>query len=917
MAVVGAMVGTVGAFVFPSLAAAQSATAPQAAAPLAGSGADLAGRLGSLDPVLVSAGGAIAIAVAAVLLAVRVAAATRNQSLHWSKRLAEMEARLEKADAVLSAHPGLVLVWEDDTESLNDGWGDPKILGGPAALASLLSFCRNEGDAHANPVNQLLGALGDLPLEDDESEKPSTLRDKIHDLRAHGVAFSGNVVTPDGRSIEVDGRIAGGQVALWITDPAVRMAEDGGVIGAVRERAVDLHGSHALLERMPSPAWRRNADMQLVWANRAYVEMVEASSLSEVLKQQIEIDNANRKLAAKAAADRAACEQRIVINSRGDRRVVRIIETPLHGSGDAALGGFAIDITELDKSRADLRQHIEANQRTLDQIQTAVAIFGASQNLVYHNRAFQELWALEDAQLAGRTYHGEILDHLRVAGRLPEPPDYKAWKDEQLALYTEDLSDPGSGREGGAPDEIWHLPDGRALRVSRQRHPLGGIMAAFEDITESLELEARYNTQIKVQKATLNNLAEGVAVFGADGALRLYNKAFQKLWRLDAATLDKRPHIDAILGQLESRTREGEKPLSALRRCVTSKSPEDREPLSATEILLEDARTLAFGTEPLPDGATLAHFLNVTDSKEREKELKERNAILENADRLKSKFVDHVSYQLRTPLSTIIGFSEMLDGQMFGVLNDRQKDYIASVLSASYHLRDLINDIIDLAAIDAGKLELDLKATDIRALLESAATFAALKAEDTQVTLRVDCAKDIGAAEIDERRIKQVLFNLLSNAFAYTSAGGTVTLGASRAGGALKIWVSDTGRGLSPADQAKAFDAFESRGPSAGAGIGLALVERFVKLHNGWVRMESSQGEGARITCFLPDRAARPRLVQPAPETIEAPAAEATAGAETSAAPKTGAKKPAAKAPRRKAARKTARAAKQTAHAAE
>jgi len=914
-----AIFGALGAVFRPSFAAAQSALAQSpaarnAGAPVAETGADWAGRLANLDPVLVGAGGAIAIAVAAVLLAVRVASATRNQSLHWSKRLAEMEARLEKADAVLSAHPGLVLVWEDDTESLKGGWGDPKILGGPAALASLLSFCRSEGGADANPVNQLLGALGHLPLEDDDSEEPGALREKIHDLRAHGVAFSGNVVTPDGRSIEVDGRIAGGQVALWITDPAVRMAEDGGVIGAVRERAVDLHGSHALLERMAYPAWRRNAEMQLVWANRAYIEMVEASSLSEVLKQQIEIDNANKKLAAKAAADRAPCEQRIVINSRGDRRVVRIVEAPLHGSGDAALGGFAIDITELDKARADLRQHIEANQRTLDQIQTAVAIFGASQNLVYHNRAFQELWALEDAQLAGRTYHGEILDHLRVAGRLPEPSDYEAWKQEQLALYTEDLSDPGSGREGGAPDEIWHLPDGRALRVSRQRHPLGGVMAAFEDITESLELEARYNTQIKVQKATLNNLAEGVAVFGADGALRLYNKAFQKLWRLDAATLDKRPHIDAILGQLQSRTRKGDKPLSVLRRCVTSKSPEDREPLSATEILLEDGRTLAFGTEPLPDGATLAHFLNVTDSKEREKELKERNAILENADRLKSKFVDHVSYQLRTPLSTIIGFSEMLDGQMFGVLNDRQKDYIASVLSASYHLRDLINDIIDLAAIDAGKLELDLKATDIRALLESAATFAALKAEDTQVTLKVDCAKDIGAAEIDERRIKQVLFNLLSNAFAYTSAGGTVTLGASRAGGALKIWVNDTGRGLSPADQAKAFDAFESRGPSAGAGIGLALVERFVKLHNGWVRMESSQGEGARITCFLPDRAAKPRLVQPAPEA----AALADAWAEAPSPGKTGAKKTGAtKSTRRKTARKSARTAKRTAQAAE
>ncbi len=818
-----------------------------------------------LDPIIIAAAGAIALTVASILWAFRVSAATRHQSLHWSNMLAEMEARLEKADAVLSAHPGLVLVWEDDNNAVKEGWGEPKILGGPAALASLLSFSHKDEDPTTPPVDRLLNSLGDLRIEDEGENEPQSLREKVSDLRIHGVAFSGAVVTADGRSIEVDGRVAGGQVALWLTDPAVRMAEDGAIIGAFRERATDLHGSHALLERSPIPAWRRNAALALVWVNRAYVEAVEASSAAEVIRQQTELDPSIRNVAGDAATERKAAEGRIIINSRGERRVMRVIETPLHGSGDAALGGFAIDATELDKTKADLRQHIEANQRTLDQIQTAVAIFGASQNLIYHNRAFQELWDFDDAALSGRTYHGEILDQLRFDGKLPEPADYDEWKSQQLALYTEELGPPGSERNADAPDEIWHLPDGRTLRIAKQRHPLGGVMAAFEDITEKVSLEAQYNTQISVQKATLNNLNEAVAVFGADGSLRLYNKAFQQLWRVDAKSLDKKPHVDAISSRLLSKTLGGDDKIALIRRAVTSKSPEDREPVSGIEMSLRDGRTIAFGTEPLPDGATLAHFLNITDSKEREKELKDRNAILENADRLKSKFVDHVSYQLRTPLSTIIGFSEMLDGQMFGVLNDRQKDYVASVLSASYHLRDLINDVIDLAAIDAGKLELETRPTDIRGLLENAATFAALKAEDTQIALKVDCPKDIGAADIDERRIKQVLFNLLSNAFSYTGAAGGVTLGAARSDGVVKIWVEDTGRGISPEDRAKIFDAFESRGPSAGAGLGLSLVERFVSLHGGWTRMDSDEGKGARVTCYLPDRAA-PQKAN-APET--------------------------------------------------
>ena len=223
-----------------------------------------------------------------------------------------------------------------------------------------------------------------------------------------------------------------------------------------------------------------------------------------------------------------------------------------------------------------------------------------------------------------------------------------------------------------------------------------------------------------------------------------------------------------------------------------------------------------------------------------------------------------MSYQLRTPLNTIIGFTEMIDGEMFGVLNERQKDYVASVLSAAYSLKDLISDIMDLAAIDAGKLSLDREDVDIRDLLTNAAAYAALKAEDTQVSLVVDCPEDIGAISADERRLKQVLFNLLSNAFAYTSSGGEVKLSADRSPGLVRIWVNDSGRGVSPDDQAKAFEAFESSGPSAGAGLGLALVQRFINLHGGWVRMESAPGVGTQVTIFLP---AENRAAASEPET--------------------------------------------------
>ncbi|MEE2692946.1 MAG: PAS-domain containing protein [Pseudomonadota bacterium] len=834
------------------------------------------GMLAALDPLMVGAAGAIGLGLASLAWAMRVSAASRSQSVTWSTKLAEMEAQLEKADAVLSAHPGLVLVWEDDYDAVEQGWGLPKILGGPAALASLMSFARENDNPLASPIDRLLDTLGDLPVEDDgPPEDIKKLKDKVRELRAHGIAFSGSIVTSEGRAIEADGRVAGGQVALWLTDPAVRMAEDSGFVGKVRERTTDLHGALSLLERAPLPAWRRGADFSLIWVNRAYAEAVEAVSAAAVLKDQIELEPGVRKIAEKAAAERRPTDGRIIVNIRGDRRVLKVTETPMHAAGDAALGGFAVDITELDKTRADLRQHIEANRRTLDQIPTAVAMFGTGQNLLYYNHAYLELWGLDDGDLSGQPTDGEILDLLSHAGKLPAWPDYADWKASQLSLYTAELPGAGAGRDGEAPDEIWHLPDGRTLRVARARHPLGGVLAVFDDITERLDLETRYNTQINVQRATLNNLAEGVAVFAADGALRLHNAAFQKLWRLDSDMLSGRPHVDRVLAALKDQTRSGADAVADIKRRVTSLSPEDRTSLKDMTISLIDGRTLAFGAEPLPDGATLVYFHDVTDSREREKELKERNAFLEDIDRQKSKFVDHVSYQLRTPLATIVGFAEMLDGQMFGVLNDRQKDYVASILSAAHHLKDLITDIIDLAVIDAGKMTIDPGEVDVRDLLENAATYAALKAEDTQVSLRVDCPKDIGPITADAKRLKQVLFNLLSNAFAYTGAGGGVILGADRAPGLVRIWVADTGRGVSPEDQAKAFDPFESRGPSAGAGIGLSLVQRFIALHGGWVRMESEPGHGTRVTCYLPAQAklAPAPASPPEPKTRRATAA--------------------------------------------
>ncbi len=816
------------------------------------------GFLSALDPTWAVTSGAVLFALAAGVWALRVSLAGRSATVDWSQRLAEMEAQYQRSESILASHPGLVLVWDDTFEDIDQGWGSPKVLGGTAALASLLTFASDDPAAFLNPGDSLLGALGNLPVEDEGVDgRAPTLREKVRDLRGHGVAFSGSVVTDEGRSIEVDGRVAGDQVTLWLTDPAVRLAEEAGVVGQARDKAADLHGALNQLDRAPLAAWRRGPDLKLEWVNKSYVEMVEAISLQEVVDDQLEIDPAFRDLAEKARAEiqrtgRRAVDGIIKVNVKGQRRVLRVIEVPMHGAGEAGFGGMAIDVTRQERAQDDLKRQRESHRRTLDQLSAAVAVFDSAQSLEYYNQAFLDLWALDDAELRVRPSHAEVLDRLRHLGRLPAQDDFGNWKQHQLRLYTEEYGESASAAEGATPDETWNLPGGKTLRVRQQRHSLGGVAVLFEDITETLELQGRYQTQIGVQRATLNNLAEAVAVFGADGRLQLFNRSFEATWSLSREDLTHLPHFDILQEAFVDLAPDGADALQELKNHVVSLSPEDRAPFVGDELVLKDGRTLLSATSPLPDGATLVTFLDVTDSREREKDLAARNKILEDADRIKSRFVDHISYQLRNPLNTIIGFTEMIEGEMVGELNDRQKDYAATVLTASNHLLDLINDIIDLAAIDAGRLGLDMVDVDVRDLLESAATFAALKAEDSQVQLRVDCPKDIGAIKADERRLKQVLFNLLANAFTFTETGGQVVLGARKDGDAVRIWVQDTGRGVSPTDQANVFGRFESAGPGAGAGLGLALVNSFVELHGGLVQLWSREGEGTLVTCHLP-----------------------------------------------------------------
>ncbi len=801
--------------------------------------------------------GAIALAIGMALWALRLNSNVRAVTSGWRARFAVLEAKLDRAETIFNAQPDLVLVWDEDQEQPANGFGRPKVLGNPATLGTLLSYA--EGSDGSTPVEGILYGLARQTIEqgdavaallrqeeETQSEAAATpsLVEAVQDLRWNGTTFSLVIKCFDGREIEVEGRPAGAQAVVWLTDVTskgrgVNLLRD--KLAQIREDSDQIRG---LLDAAPFPVWRRSSDLKLSWVNQAYADAVDLPDPDEVVSASMELDRSTLALThhVKETGETGNEKQYVVINGR--RRAFDLIEMPHEGG----IVGMALDVTGADDAEQELQRHLDAHAQTLDKLATAVAIFGPEKRLQFYNQAYANLWHLDPAWLDTSPGDSEILDRLQQTRLLPEQADYKAWRDHRLSLYTE-VSE--------QPDELWHLPDSRHLRVACQPHPMGGLLFLFEDVTDRFSLESSLNTVMKVQKATLDNLNEGVAVFGSDGKLELYNKSFVEIWRLQSSKLKKQPHFTRVVEWCQPLF-EGDQEWARMAERITSFS-EERHPL-AGRLERNDASVIDYAILPLPNGATLLTYLDVTDTTRITGALRERNEALETADRLKSEFISHVSYQLRTPLTTVKGFAEMLEGNMAGVLSQQQKDYSHAILEASNQLMVLMDDILDLARIEAGVMSLDLSDVDLFSVLSNSQTLAQRQADESNITLELSVDPRIGTIHADERRLRQILFNLVTNAISYTGPSGIITIGAERAASEVRIWVADNGSGIAPQDQATVFDRFESKGAGGrrrGAGLGLSLVRSFVELHGGWVALDSNLQIGTKVVCHMPIEAQR------------------------------------------------------------
>jgi len=730
----------------------------------------------------------------------------------------------DRANAILLSEPQVIVVWPAGSD-------EPEISGDATIVVR-------------SPLPRRVLAFGSWL----EPDKAQAVEEAVAALRGEGRGFSFNVMTTQQRHVALEGRAIGGRAVLRIKDLTGAKNELAELAADHQQLRRDIDTIGRLLEALPSPVWARDASGHLTWVNAAYARAVDARNSADAVTRNLELlDAAAREETARARAANEAFDARLPVIVAGTRRILHVIDRPSHG-GSAGIG---VDVTEVEALRAEITRMIDAHRRTLDQLSTGVAIFSANQQLEFYNTAYRGLWGFEPAFLDNQPTDGAVLDRLRAARKLPEQANFRDWKNGLHEAY----------RTLEAREHEWHLPDGRTLRVVTTPNPEGGVTYLFDDVTERLKLVRRYEALIGVQGETLEALAEGVAVFGSDGRLDLHNPAFARQWRLDDGILNatdggERPHIEAVMGWCV--------PLFAdetfwgrLRGAVTGL--ERREPIAA-RLERYDGSVLDCATMPLPDGATLVTFQDVTDTVNVERALIERADALQDADRIKSAFVHHVSYELRSPLTNIIGFAQLLEDPSTGPMTGKQHEYLGYIGSSSSALLAIINDILDLASIDAGAMTLDLKPVDIRTTVEAAAEGVKDRLVERGITLDVRAAANAGSFMADEQRLRQVLFNLLSNAVSFSPPGETVRLTVERRDDAIVFSVTDHGPGIPDAIGEKVFERFETHALGSthrGAGLGLSIVRSFVELHGGTVKLDSAVGHGTTVTCVFPLRQPR------------------------------------------------------------
>ncbi|MEO6152166.1 MAG: PAS-domain containing protein [Croceibacterium sp.] len=704
-------------------------------------------------------------------------------------------------------------------------------------------------------LEQLPGYLSEL--DGGEAGLPAAALDELRDAvrRTQKTAAPFQLALTargSGKSLAVRGHLAdpavapNGAAVLWWFDFSDSQAELTRLRAETARAQSDFAALVGLIEAAPTPMWFRGPDLQLRLVNSAYVKAVGADSADAVVRAQTEliepVDGLTAAQIAGQARDQDLPIERDVQATVGtQRRTLRVSDLPLAAEG---IAGYAIDIEEQEEQARIFRAFREAQRSMLDQLSIGVAQFDADRRLSFANQPFQRIFAVPPTAQLDPPPFDRFLDIARDGGRLPEVRDFPAWRRELAGWFS----------AGEAVHADWTLHDGTNLRIVAQPMPDGGLVLIAEDRSEQLALSATRDTLLRTRTATFDSLFESLAVFTPDGRMQLWNRRFPEIWGVPGEFLDEHPRIDALLERIGTRlARPGQR--QAIGEVVRAATLDRKQ--KGGRVTMSDGRTLEFAGVPLPDGNGLLTVLDVTDSKKAEDALRDRNTALEEADAVKTRFLANMSYEFRTPLTSIGGFAELLQSGIAGDLTAQAQEYVEAILSSVERLSQQIETVLDLTQSEAGLLPLATEEVEVLPFVTQIVREREETLEGKGLALDLRGDRSAGKVMADQRQLARAVGNLLDNAINATPPGGRILIQLQRRKQGARIVISDNGEGMKASELARALDGYRlgADGKAEGTrrgGLGLPLARQLIEAHGGRLEMQSEKGAGTTATIVLP-----------------------------------------------------------------
>ena len=462
----------------------------------------------------------------------------------------------------------------------------------------------------------------------------------------------------------------------------IKVAHLNKTISNLNERIKTLS---TILNKIDCPTWIRNANLEIEYFNEEYCKYIE----NKPIDKQITSLELNKDITN--TAQRAHVAQRDItsisyITSKQSVQILEVTESPIPHSNKQI--GFAKNITQIKMLEREAKKQNNTYQNLIDSLSSAITIYDTNKKLVFYNNAFSRLTGISQAFLDKNPSYSDVLDRMHENRKLPEQANFKKFKENQLDLFTNLLE---------THNEFYYLPDGSALMVVMIPNGIDGLLFSYEDITDKLTLEQSYNTATNTLQTALNHVSEGLAVYGENGRIKLYNKQFMKIWGLNKHYLSSKPHIAEILNKISEKHKIAKwnsfktKEILAITNHITTPAT----------IKIDPDRIIKRNITKLPDGSVMASYNDITDSSLLEMSLRERNNLLSDLSHFRSKLIQSLAQEITTPINTIHMLAESTSQ------NISTKDYACSantvqkIIEESTNLTATVQNITKLSLLEA------------------------------------------------------------------------------------------------------------------------------------------------------------------------------------------------------------------------